>query len=537
MSKTFLENFRIAVVSPEGERTMTIYKSKFPDVELTDKTITERVFEGIDPEMVILIDGPTGRELTGAQFIGGVKSLAGGLTARGYGAGKVLALMAPNIPEYCIVFHASAWAGGTVTTINPTYTAHEVNHQLNDAGADVLVTIAMFADVAREAIKGTKVKEIVIIGEAPEGMVPFTEVMGLPIDAQVPVDVASHVVALPYSSGTTGLPKGVMLTHQNLVVNVDQSLVPADVNAGEMTVAFLPFFHIYGLQVLQNIYLAAGGGLITMPRFDLEMFLATVSKYKTPRLWIVPPVALALAKHPLVEAHDLSCVEQIFSAAAPLGADVAEATAKRLNCTVAQGYGMTELSPVSHVSPFGKGKPGASGVNISNTESRIVNPETLKDMAPGEDGELWVRGPQVMKGYLNNPEATAETMAEGGWLRTGDIAHFDGDGYLFITDRLKELIKYKGFQVAPAELEAELLTHPAIADAAVIGISDSTAGELPKAFIVAAPGAEPPTLESVQAYLDDRLAHYKQVRVLEVIDAIPKSASGKILRRFLRDRK
>ncbi|KPP85276.1 MAG: 4-coumarate--CoA ligase [Rhodobacteraceae bacterium HLUCCO07] len=515
---------------------MTIYKSRFPDVALTDKSITQRVFEGIDPDKTILIDGPSGRAMTGAQFIGGVKSLAGGLTQRGYGAGKVVALMAPNIPEYCVVFHASAWAGGTVTTINPTYTAHEVNHQLTDAGADVIVTIAMFADTAREAIKGTGVTEIVIIGDAPEGMVPLTQLMGAPMEEQVPVDVAEQVVALPYSSGTTGLPKGVMLTHQNLVVNIDQSLVPADVQPGEMTVAFLPFFHIYGLEVLMNIYLAAGGGLVTMPRFDLEMYLKLVEQYETPRLWIVPPVALALAKHPLVDQFDLGHVEQVNSAAAPLGADLALAMGARLSTNATQGYGMTELSPVSHISPQGKGKPGASGVSISNTECRIVNPETLEDMPPGEDGELWVRGPQVMKGYLNNDKATAETIVEGGWLRTGDIAHFDEDGYLYITDRLKELIKYKGFQVAPAELEAELVTHPAIVDAAVIGIPDDDAGELPMAFVVASPGAEPPTLESVQDYLETRLAHYKQVRLLEVVDEIPKSASGKILRRFLRDR-
>jgi len=515
---------------------MHIYKSAFADVAPTGKTVTERVFEGIDPDMTILIDGPSGREVTGAEFIAGVKSLAGGLTERGYGAGKVLALMAPNIPEYCIVFHASAWAGGTVTTINPTYTAHEVNHQLEDAGADVLVTVAMFVDTARQAIKGTSVKEIVVIGDAPDGCVPLADCFGAPIETQVPVDVAEHIVALPYSSGTTGLPKGVMLTQLNLSVNIDQALVPADVRKGEMTVAFLPFFHIYGLEVLQNIYLAAGGGLVTMPRFDLEMFLQLVTKYRTPRLWIVPPVALALAKHPMVENYDLSCVEQILSAAAPLGADVAEALGKRLGTTVAQGYGMTELSPVSHVSPYGKGRPGASGVAVPNTESRIIDPATLEDVPPGEDGELWVRGPQVMKGYLNNPEATAQTITEDGWLRTGDIAHFDSDGYLFITDRLKELIKYKGFQVAPAELEAELLTHPAIADAAVIGKPDDEAGELPMAFIVAVAGQTAPTLQEVQSYLEDRLAHFKQIRVLEVVEEIPKSASGKILRRFLRDR-
>ncbi|SDC18706.1 AMP-binding protein [Ruegeria marina] len=514
---------------------MTIYKSSFPDVALSDLTVSQRVFAGIDPEATVLIDGPSGRSLTGAQFIGGVKALAGGLTARGWGAGKVVALMAPNIPEYCVVFHGAAWAGGTVTTINPTYTAHEVNHQLNDAGADVLVTIAMFAETAHEAIKGTGVSEIVIIGDAPEGMVPLASLMGPPMVEQAPVDLDEHIAVLPYSSGTTGLPKGVMLTHRNLVVNIDQTLAVADLAAGEKTVGFLPFFHIYGLQVLMNIYMAAGGGLVTMPRFDLEMFLNLITQYQTPRLWIVPPVALALAKHPMVEGHDLSCVKHVNCAAAPLSADLSDAMGRRLGTNAAQGYGMTELSPVSHVSPYGKGKPGASGIAIPNTESRIVNPETLADMPPGEDGELWVRGPQVMKGYLNNPAATAATIVEGGWLRTGDIAHFDADGYLYITDRLKELIKYKGFQVAPAEVEAELLTHPAITDAAVIGKPDSEAGELPMAFVVAAPGQAAPTLDEVQAYLETRLAHYKQVRVLEVVDTIPKSASGKILRRVLRD--
>jgi acyl-CoA synthetase (AMP-forming)/AMP-acid ligase II len=423
-----------------------------------------------------------------------------------------------------------------VTTINPTYTAREVNCQLNDTRAGLLVTVPMFAETAKQAARETGLKEIFVIGEATDGSVALTECIGKPLERQVQVDVTDHVVALPYSSGTTGMPKGVMLSHRNLVVSMDQMLRLVSIKKGDLAVAFLPLFHIYGLKILQNCHLGAGGGLITMPRFELEGYLRLVSNYQTSRLWIVPPVALALARHPLIDKYDLSCVEQVICGAAPLGADVEEALARRLGASVAQGYGMTELSPGSHFSPLGKGKPGASGVIIPNTECRIMDPATLEDMEEGEDGEVWVRGPQVMKGYLGNPKATAETITEDGWLRTGDIAHYDGDGYLFITDRLKELIKYKGFQVAPAELEAELLTHPAIADVAVIGKPDGEAGELPMAFIVARRECPAPTLDEIQDYLDGRLAHYKQIHALEVVEEIPKSASGKILRRILRER-
>lgn len=514
---------------------MTIITSPYPDVGIRDLSITERVCEGLgdDPDRVIAIDGPTGREMTVGQFVGGFKALAGGLNDKGYGKGACVAILAPNLPEYCVVFHGVAWAGGTITTINPTYTAHEVHHQLIDAGADLLITVGPFLETAREAVKGTGVKDIHVIGQV-SGAPSLTELMGPPQDSQTPVDFASHVVALPYSSGTTGLPKGVMLTHRNLVVNIDQTLAAAELGQEEFTVAFLPFFHIYGLQVLMNMHLAVGAGLVTMPRFDLEQYLGLCEKYRTPRLWVVPPVAIALAKHPVVERFDLSAVKQVNSGAAPLGGDVAGAVGARLSCLATQGYGMTELSPVSHLTPLDAPRAGSSGVTAANTQCRIIDPETGQDVETGGSGEIWVRGPQVMKGYLNNPDATAETLDGEGWLHTGDIGHFDADGYLYVTDRVKELIKYKGFQVAPAELEAELLALDQIADVAVIGVPDDEAGEVPMAFVVPAPGREP-TLADMQAYLDGRLSHYKQVRRMKIVDAIPKSASGKILRRVLRD--
>lgn len=512
-----------------------VQASPFAPITLGRQTITERLFQGLAhrPGEVVLIDGPSGRSLTAGALMDGIKALAGGLAARGYGKGSTVALMAPNIPEYCTVFHGVAWAGGTVTTVNPTYTAQEVRQQLEDSGADLLVTVPAFLDTAREAARGTRVREIAVIGEAPEAT-PLAALMGPPLERQAPVDPETDVVALPYSSGTTGLPKGVMLSHRNLVVNVDQCLGVVDIRPGEMTVAFLPFFHIYGMTVMMNMFLAAGGGLVTMPRFDLESFLALSEAHRVRQLYVVPPVVLALAKHPLVASHDLSSLEMVLSGAAPLGADLARACASRLGCPVVQGYGMTELSPVSHFTARSRSRPGTSGQPVANTECRIVDPETGADLPAGIEGELWIRGPQVMLGYLGNPGATEATLTPDGWLKTGDLASVDGEGFLTLHDRVKELIKVKGFQVAPAELEAALTSHPGIADAAVIGRPDAEAGERPVAFVVP---AEPGTLsaEEVRAHVAGGLSSYKHLAEVHFVEAIPKSASGKILRRMLRE--
>jgi 4-coumarate--CoA ligase len=507
---------------------MTIFTSPFSDVPTTDLTITQRVFQGLEnrPDEVVLTDGPSGRSMTASTFMDQVQRMAGGLAAAGFGAGHTISIMAPNIPEYCVVFHAVAWGGATITTLNPTYTANEVAHQMADAGAELLITIPDFLETAKEGAGDTPV---IAIG-TPE----YAALFGDPITAQVPVDLDDFTVVLPYSSGTTGLPKGVMLSHRNLVINVDQSIVAADFQPGEVTAAFLPFFHIYGMTVLMNVHLGGGGALVTMPRFDLPLFLQISQDHKAQRMWVVPPVALALAKHPLVDNYDLSALEEVFIAAAPSGPELSDAIAARLGCKALQGYGMTELSPVSHVVPRTAPKSGAAGVTAPNTSCRIVDIETGQDLPAGAEGELWVKGPQVMQGYLNNAKATAESITEDGWLRTGDIAKIDEDGYMFITDRLKELIKYKGFQVAPAELEATLVAMEGITDAAVVGLPDEEAGELPVAFVVT--GDPAPDEAAIKAHIDAQLAHYKQLHQIYFVDEIPKSASGKILRRFLRDR-
>ncbi len=514
-----------------------IHTSPLPPVEIPSTHLTPFVLRKADQlaDKVAMIEGVTGRSYTYRQLADLTARTAGGLAARGFGKGQVLAAMLPNLPEYFMVFHGAATTGGTVTTINPTYGKEEIAFQLRDAGARFLTTISMFAEVAMAAAAECGIEEVFILGDPVEGTTPLTDLFGAkPYPDYAVVDPTEDIIVLPYSSGTTGLPKGVMLTHHNLVSNLAQAQHAIVIGEEDRVVAILPFFHIYGMQVLLNGVIHHGSTAVTLPRFDLPQFLGVLQDHRITHAYLVPPIVLALAKHPLVDSYDLSSLKVIFSGAAPLGAEVAEEAARRIGCEVVQGYGLTETSPITHATPPGRFKPGSIGVAVSNTEVRIVDPETGQDLGLDQDGELWIRGPQVMKGYLNNPQATAGTVDADGWLHTGDIGHVDADGHYFIVDRLKELIKYKGFQVAPAELEALLLTHPAVADAAVIGIPDEEAGEIPKAFVVLKPGATA-TDQELMDHVAASVATYKQVRMVEFIEAVPKSASGKILRRQLRN--
>ena len=512
------------------------FTSPFAEIEIPDIPITQFVLGRADAlaDKPALIDGPTGRVLTFAQLKAAIYATAGGLAERGFGKGDVLAILAPNLPEYAVAFHGVALTGGTVTTINPTYTAHEIADQLKDSGASIIVTIPMFLETARTAAGLVGSMEIFVFGEA-DGAESFSSLMGAPMAAHPPVDLAGDTVVMPYSSGTTGLSKGVMLTHRNLVANLLQTQAVMELADDDVAIAVLPFFHIYGMQVLMNGAIAQGITLVTMPRFDLQEFLELCQKHSVTRYYLVPPVVLALAKHPLVDSYDLSAARQVFSGAAPLGAELAAEAGARIGCEVVQGYGLTESSPVTHSTPMGEFKPGSIGYLLPSQECKIVDPATGGELGIGADGELWIKGPNIMKGYLNNPEATAITVDDDGYLHTGDIGHVDADGHYYIVDRLKELIKYKGFQVPPAELEALIITHPAVADVAVVPLADEEAGEVPKAFVVLKPGHEV-SAEVLQAFVAENVAHYKQVREVEFIDEIPKSASGKILRRVLRDR-
>jgi acyl-CoA synthetase (AMP-forming)/AMP-acid ligase II len=466
-----------------------------------------------------------------------VDRCAAGLAARGFAAGECVGIFAPNLPEYAVAFHGVARAGGTNTTVNALYTAEELAFQLRSARARFLVTVPQLAERALEAARAAGIEEVFSIGDAP-GTTPFEELLapaGTPAP-RVAIDPATGVVALPFSSGTTGFPKGVMLTHRNLVANLCQYVPVRTIGEDDRVIAVLPFFHIYGQTLVLNDALRRGATIVTMPRFDLAQFLAAIERHRITACYLAPPVVLALAKHPLVDQHDLSSLRFITSGAAPLDAELQRAAERRVGCRVQQGYGLTEASPVTHhAHQDDENVHGTIGTLFPSTEARLVDAATGEDAAAGEPGEIWVRGPQVMLGYLGDDEATAATLTSDGWLRTGDIATVDEAGRFRIVDRLKELIKYKGYQVPPAELEGILLTHPQVADACVVPVRDEEAGEVPKAFVVPCAGQvlDP---SDVMAYVAARVAPHMQVRACELIDAIPKSPSGKLLRRVLVER-
>ncbi len=521
-----------------------IIKSSSPSVAIPDVTITEYVLRHADRlgDKPALIDGPTGRTITYRQLSDSVRRAEAGLARRGFRKGDVFAIYSPNLPEYAVIFLAVASQGGVNTTANPLYTADELAKQLTDSRARFLVTVPTFLDKAKEAAQKSGGEDVYVFGSA-EGARPFAELLQAGDQPPaVQIDPREDLVVLPYSSGTTGLPKGVMLTHRNLVANLCQCEGMENFEGfaeRDVIMAVLPFFHIYGMVVIMMFGLAGGGTIVSMPRFDLQEFLGLVQKHRATILPLVPPIVVGMVKHPAVAQFDLSSVRLVFSGAAPLGEDMARELSKKLGCPVVQGYGMTEASPVTHLSPTRNApmKPGSAGRVIPNTEVKIVEVGSGAELPQGQEGELLIRGPQIMKGYLNQPGETAACLDREGWYHTGDVGYVDSDGYFFIVDRTKELIKYKGLQVAPAELEALLVTHPAVLDVAVVRKADEEAGEVPKAYVVLKPdeASRATPADAIMGWVAERVAPHKRIRHLEFVDQIPKSASGKILRRVLMD--
>ncbi|MBR7829972.1 AMP-binding protein [Actinospica sp. MGRD01-02] len=530
------------------------FASPFPPVSIPDVSLYDYLFANLDPaadlDRTAFVDVPTGNAVTYRELRDDVVATAGALSAIGVAPGEVVALHAPNGPDYGVAFHGVLRAGAAVTTMPVLATPEDIAKQLKASHA-----VAMLADpiVAANALAGAEAAglpadRVILLretGDAAHAGRPVlrTLIASAPQPPEVELDPATQLAALPYSSGTTGRPKGVRLSHRNLVANIAQIEDRIGVQRDDVVIAVLPFFHIYGMTVLLNYALRRRSTLVTMPRFDLAEFLGAIARHRVTFAFIAPPIAVALAKHPAVEDYDLSSLRVLFCGAAPLDGDLGRALADRLGVAVLQGYGMSELSPVSHFTPeamAGEVSCESVGFAVPNSENKLLDPATGKEIPKPESGvsergELCIKGPNVMLGYLDDADATDAMIDADGFLHTGDVATVDARGCVTIVDRIKELIKYKGYQVAPAELEALLLTHPSIADAAVIGVHDADGEEVPKAFVVRR-GADALTGQQVMDYVAERVAPYKKVRVVEFIDVVPKSASGKILRRELRDR-
>jgi acyl-CoA synthetase (AMP-forming)/AMP-acid ligase II len=512
--------------------------SPHPDVDIPDVCLWEYLFGagfGKHTGSAAFVDGVTGRSVTFGELSEQVLRVAAALAERGIGRGDVVAVFARNSLWWPAVFHGVLRANAVVTAVNTLNTAGDLATQLADAGARMLVTTAELLDRAEAAATAVGLTDdaVVVLDGAP-GHPSGHDLLACTGDPPALTVGPGDTAVLPYSSGTSGRPKGVILTHRNLVANLAQIRAFVQLTPGTGFVAVLPLFHIYGMSAMLAQGIQQRAAVVVLPRFDLVEFLRTVARYRPQRLHLVPPILLALAQRPAVDDHDLSSVEVVYSAAAPLGAGLARAVEARMGCRVVQAYGLTETSPATHFAPDGIEVDVATvGPLLPNMEAMVVDPATGTELPPGELGELWCRGPNVMAGYLNAAEATAATLDDDGWLHTGDLVTVDANGVFTIVDRLKELIKYKGYQVPPAELEALLLSHDRVADAAVIGVRYADGEEVPKAFVVPRPGTHLNAAEVV-AFVAERVAPYKKVRVVEFVDAIPKAASGKILRRELR---
>ncbi|KAK5111560.1 hypothetical protein LTR62_004856 [Meristemomyces frigidus] len=538
-------------------------KSKYPPIDIPNIGLWDFLFERKDRDFpddkVIFADAVTNRSLTYANVKQTASDFGKGLRAVwDWQKGDVLGVYSANSIETPGVTWGCHFAGGIVSPANPGYTVHELAFQLKDSGAKALVTQMPQLEIALQACKivGIPENRVILMGDARDKEGRFKHwtsvrnISGTQRYRRAKVDAANDLAFLVYSSGTTGKPKGVMLTHRNIVANtlmITAAEAPISGHAregypeGDSILAFLPFFHIYGLTVVLHQSFYRGVKTVVMAKFDIESWCACVQQHKITFAYVVPPVVLQLSKHPCVSKYDLSTVRMLNSGAAPLTKELVDALYERIKVPVKQGYGLSETSPTTHTQPWElwRSTIGAVGTMLPNQTAKYMSAEE-KEVPVGEVGELWIKGPNIFKGYLNNAEGTKNALTDDGYFKTGDVGYQDGEGNFFITDRVKELIKYKGFQVPPAELEGLLVSHPKIDDVAVIGVyREEQATEVPLAYVKVRDGitASPSVEKEIMEWLAAKVANHKRLRGgVRFTDEIPKSASGKILRRLLKDK-
>ncbi len=492
-------------------------------------TLPEYVLDGARERgrTLALVDAATGAELSYADLPGTVAEQAAGLAGSGVRPGDVLALCAPNGIGFVTTYLAALSAGAVVTTVNPLWTQTEITNQLRLAGARWL---ASTPDLLTGKLSVPMNEAGLAAAFETDGVPRTVATTPAPPEPAAPREPEDPALLLS-SSGTTGLPKLVVLSHRNLVASLSQTCLVHRVTHDDVVLAALPLFHIFGLQISLNLALLQGATVVLLPRFELAAFFRAIEEHRVTRSELVPPMVLGIAGSDLPSEHDVSSLRLLTSGAAPLSAELAQACASRAGCRVKQAYGLTEIAGASHITPDdGPERPASIGPPLPGVECRVVDPASAADLGAGEPGELLVRSNGVMHGYLGNPEATAATVDADGWLHTGDIVTVDEAGWYTVADRVKELIKYKGLSVAPAELEGVLLTHPAVVDAAVVRHRDAAAGEVPKAYVVLSAEVSE---QELMSWVAQRVAPYKRVRVVEFTHSIPKSPSGKILRRLL----
>ncbi|KAN0047830.1 hypothetical protein ACTA71_002217 [Dictyostelium dimigraforme] len=538
----------------------TYFTSKYPNIIIPEKPVPQLILKHIraKPDQVLLVDGLTFKEYSSHFVADTIEKVACGFNKLQLKKGDVVGVILPNLPEYVPIFHGTLLMGGITSLVNPEYTIEELSHTLATVSPRYLVLTLSVYEKIKNDLKRVfpNVEKVILVDIAGQNQ---KEIEQLTLDGgkgilmtfkqlinnngkdypDVRIDPKKDTAIIPFSSGTTGLFKGVCLSHYNIISNTyqTQTIETSTYKKNDTVMGILPFFHIYGLMLFLMLMVKQGHRVIILPKFEPVRFLELIQKYKVAISFIVPPVAIMFAKSPLVDKYDLSSLRTLFSGAAPLSSEVEELIKERFKgrIVIKQGYGATELSPACFVIPSGLVKSGSAGILLPNQLAKIISPETGENLGMGEKGEICIKGPNVMLGYYKNEKATNEVIDRDGFLKTGDIGFVDEDGYYFIVDRSKELIKCKGFQVPPAELEALLLSHPKVADACVVGLSKGDMGEVPRGFVVIKQN-ESLTEKELLDWAHPKIANYKHFRGgIFFIPAIPKSATGKLLRKNLKD--